>query len=592
MNSTLKAVAALLGLAALPAMALNHEDVVNPLPPGRFAVACSNVEIDTARLAQLGGTAADYYEGHTVNGETRYVTDILAHPESAFRFQERIPLQPQLYPTLFGQRPDFVVLVCHPTSRTNTDPDYKLPDDGGVVPHMQPAGQPAKIIPASEYAQTAGLPDPQSSAPAQLPLIVYSHGLGGSPVGKGYIDVAVQLAAQGYMVAAVFHADNRYSPVRIENLADFAFALAFFPVIVQMQALRPFALKAMTDHLIADGDFGPAIDRSRIGAFGASLGGEAVAHLVGAGLTTSLVHDCSPTERDPRIRAAVGYVPYSGQSFLPAFCDGQSGADSVDKPYLAISGTLDITAPIHMTEIAVNRMPASHYLIELVGGQHELRPEDAADVLTWMVTYFNAYLDVPGDPAAMARFIKMRQVVGGREDNIIVDVHVPFANQAGETRAVEFYNTDLHHYFIAAGQGEIDGILAGAAGPGWELTGQSFKVWLTLPPDASLAPLNPVCRFYGRPAGGPNSHFFTAQQDECNLVKSSGGWFYEGIGFYARPVDSNGKCPAGWLSVNRAYNNGFAQNDSNHRFTTSDSTVREMGQDGWAVEGTVMCARP
>lgn len=592
MNSTLKAVAALLGLAALPAMALNHEDVVNPLPPGRFAVACSNVEIDTARLAQLGGSAADYYEGHTVNGETRYITDILAHPESAFRFQERIPLQPLLYPTLFGQRPDFAVLVCHPTSRTNTDANYKLPDDGGIVPHMQPAGQPPKIISASEYAQASGLPDPQSSAPAQLPLIVYSHGLGGSPVGKGYIDVAVQLAAQGYMVAAVFHADNRYSPVRIENLADFAFAIAFFPVIVQMQALRPFALKAMTDHLIADGDFGPAIDRSRIGAFGASLGGEAVAHLVGAGLTTTLAHDCSPTERDPRIRAAVGYVPYSGQSFLPAFCDGQSGADSVDKPYLAISGTLDITAPIHMTEIAVNRMPSSHYLIELVGGQHELRPEDAGDVLTWMVTYFNAYLDVPGDPTAMARFIKMRQVVGGREDNIIVDVHVPFANQAGETRAVEFYNTDLGHYFIAAGQGEIDGILAGAAGPGWELTGQSFKVWLTLPPDASLVPLNPVCRFYGRPAGGPNSHFFTAQQDECNIVKNSGGWFYEGIGFYARPVDSAGKCPAGWLSVNRAYNNGFAQNNSNHRFTTSDSTVREMGQDGWAVEGTVMCARP
>lgn len=592
MNSTLKAVAALLGLAALPALALNHEDVVNPLPLGRFAVACSNVEIDTARLAQLGGSAADYYEGHTVNGETRYITDILAHPETAFRFQERIPLQPQLYPTLFGQRPDFVVLVCHPTSRTNTDADYKLPDDGGIVPHMQPAGQRPKIISASEYAQTAGLPDPQSSAAAQLPLIVYSHGLGGSPVGKGYIDVAVQLAAQGYMVAAVFHADNRYSPVRIENLADFAFAIAFFPVIVQMQALRPFALKAMTDHLIADGDFGPAIDRSRIGAFGASLGGEAVAHLVGAGLTTTLAHDCSPTERDPRIRAAVGYVPYSGQSFLPAFCDGQSGADSVDKPYLAISGTLDITAPIHMTEIAVNRMPSSHYLIELVGGQHELRPEDAGDVLTWMVTYFNAYLDVPGDPTAMARFIKMRQVTGGREDNIIVDVHVPFANQAGETRAVEFYNTDLGHYFIAAGQGEIDGILAGAAGPGWELTGQSFKVWLTMPPDASLVPLNPVCRFYGRPAGGPNSHFFTAQQDECNIVKNSGGWFYEGIGFYARPVDSAGKCPAGWLSVNRAYNNGFAQNDSNHRFTTSDSTVREMGQDGWAVEGTVMCARP
>src|SRR4051812_12003123 len=124
MDSTSKALAALLlCLAALPAAAVNHEDVVDPLPPGRFAVACSNIEIDKNRLAQLGGNAADYYEGHTVNGETRYVTDILAHPDSAFRFQERVPFKPELYPTTFFLRPDFAVLVCHPTSRFNADPN-------------------------------------------------------------------------------------------------------------------------------------------------------------------------------------------------------------------------------------------------------------------------------------------------------------------------------------------------------------------------------------------------------------------------------------------------------------------------------------
>jgi serine protease len=95
------------------------------------------------------------------------------------------------------------------------------------------------------------------------------------------------------------------------------------------------------------------------------------------------------------------------------------------------------------------------------------------------------------------------------------------------------------------------------------------------------------------PAGGPNSHFFTASPGECDFVKRPGsGWFYEGIGFYIRPVGDPRVCPAGLLSVNRAYNNRFAQNDSNHRFTTSDSTLREMGTKGWAMEGTVMCARP
>ena len=52
------------------------------------------------------------------------------------------------------------------------------------------------------------------------------------------------------------------------------------------------------------------------------------------------------------------------------------------------------------------------------------------------------------------------------------------------------------------------------------------------------------------------------------------------------------RCPQGLLSVNRAYNNRAAQNDSNHRFTTSDSEIRSMGEKGWAVEGTVMCAYP
>jgi serine protease len=140
---------------------------------------------------------------------------------------------------------------------------------------------------------------------------------------------------------------------------------------------------------------------------------------------------------------------------------------------------------------------------------------------------------------------------------------------------------------MAAGPGEIQGILDGAAGPGWELTGQSFKAWLTAP-DAAAGAV-PVCRFYG---AGPNSHFFTASADECAIVKRDAGWFYEGTGFYLQPVDANRRCPAGYLQVERAYNNGFPRNDSNHRFTTSDSTLRAMGERGWSVEGPVMCARP
>ena len=85
---------------------------------------------------------------------------------------------------------------------------------------------------------------------------------------------------------------------------------------------------------------------------------------------------------------------------------------------------------------------------------------------------------------------------------------------------------------------------------------------------------------------------FITSSDECAIVKRNGGWFYEGTGFYLHPVDADRQCPAGFLQVERAYNNGFPRNDSNHRFTTSDSTVRAMGQKGWTIEGPVMCARP
>jgi len=224
----------------------------------------------------------------------------------------------------------FVAIVCYPTTKSNTDPDYVLPGSGDVIPHMARPGNAPKIITACDYAVCFNEIDPV----VHLPLIVFSHGLTGSPISSGYVQALVQLAAQGFMVAAPFHGDPRFSRVRVDNLGDLVYIAAFFDRIVEMQLMRPLSLKTMLDTLLADPGYAAGIDPERIVGFGASLGGEAMALLLGASITTSLDQDCRDVAaHDPRIKAAVGYVPFAGWSFLPAFCNGQSGARSVNTPF-------------------------------------------------------------------------------------------------------------------------------------------------------------------------------------------------------------------------------------------------------------------
>lgn len=164
---------------------------------------------------------------------------------------------------------------------------------------------------------------------------------------------------------------------------------------------------------------------------------------------------------------------------------------------------------------------------------------------------------------------------------------------AGEIRIVEFYNTTLNHYFITAENPEAAAIDAGSAGPGWLRTGASFRAY-----DATVPGANPVCRFYGNPAldanghrRGPNSHFYTVDPQECDAVKLDSGWVYEGIVFYAVPPVNN-QCPSTYTTVKRLYNNRYAQNDSNHRYTVADRDFNAMAAAGWSAEGAVFCSQP
>src|SRR5437762_974246 len=124
MNRFTQLAAAFVLAAALPALAFNHELVVNPLAPGKYAVACTNIAQDPALIAQIGGNPEDFWEGRPVNDQPRYIDQILAAPSTALQFDVTPPNDRTLYANHAGITTHFVAIVCHPTPATNDDPDY------------------------------------------------------------------------------------------------------------------------------------------------------------------------------------------------------------------------------------------------------------------------------------------------------------------------------------------------------------------------------------------------------------------------------------------------------------------------------------
>lgn len=159
---------------------------------------------------------------------------------------------------------------------------------------------------------------------------------------------------------------------------------------------------------------------------------------------------------------------------------------------------------------------------------------------------------------------------------------------ADTPNVVEFYNTNLDHYFLTADPSEAAAIDNGSAGPGWSRTGNTFK----------SGGSTPVCRFYGSMSPGPNSHFYTADAGECAHLRqlqastpaTEKRWNFEGMDFATTPT-TNGMCASGTMPIYRAYNNGFTLGmDSNHRITGSQMMMQQMMSRGWMNEGVVMCA--
>ena len=166
---------------------------------------------------------------------------------------------------------------------------------------------------------------------------------------------------------------------------------------------------------------------------------------------------------------------------------------------------------------------------------------------------------------------------------------------------IEYHNTALDHYFMTTEGAETAAIDRGAAGPGWTRTGQTFGAYADIQGTGFYE--SPVCRFYGTPGRGPNSHFFTADASECSIVKADAGWTFESPAAFTIATAPIRRLPPGTSTtltekfcpggrpVYRVYNNRFAQNDSNHRYVSDLALYESMKARGWLPEGVMMCAR-
>jgi hypothetical protein len=168
-----------------------------------------------------------------------------------------------------------------------------------------------------------------------------------------------------------------------------------------------------------------------------------------------------------------------------------------------------------------------------------------------------------------------------------------FTVLAAPISAVEYYLPREDHYFITADANEIT-LLDGGHFPGWVRTGQSINVF----PAADVqsgAPL-PVCRFYGLPQAGLDSHFYSASPAECQLVidRFPNAWLLESSNVFMAylPNATDGTCPTNTTPVYRVYDN---RPDVDHRYTTSPTLRAQMTNAGWIAEGygpnaVAMCA--
>ena len=141
-------------------------------------------------------------------------------------------------------------------------------------------------------------------------------------------------------------------------------------------------------------------------------------------------------------------------------------------------------------------------------------------------------------------------------------IALPAAALEPTAHVVEFYNASLNHYFITAFPEEAAMLDAGTAVTGWARTGVAWNAWQGAGESATAVP---VCRFFGTPGVGPNSHFYTAERRGVRDGQDKPELDLRGDRVLHRRA-ARRRLRDGTEPVYRSFYPGATVSESNHRF--------------------------
>jgi predicted dienelactone hydrolase len=197
-------------------------------------------------------------------------------------------------------------------------------------------------------------------------VIVFSHGNNNDPIDYAY--TLEEVAAAGFIVAAPYHTNNSQDEVRI----DFANAQGASPPVLCKDGRPspcsrleiPFSMADRVRDLTTILNtmptwFGSRADTARAGLFGHSRGTVTALTALGGS-------DVWPVTVDKRFQAIMGMAIGT-----QAMTTGVRLAD-VKVPVLLVSGTLDATSPLSVSQYAYDEMRTNpdKQLIKILNGYH------------------------------------------------------------------------------------------------------------------------------------------------------------------------------------------------------------------------------